>query len=100
MNAELRPSSLQLVAQLEALLGKEHVLTDATERTFYSTDIYHAGELPLAVVRPATTAERDIGSDLNLLINPFCTSSAKPDAVNVAPKTTVCVKIPAMRNSR
>ena len=35
MNAELRPNTSQLVAQLEALLGKEHVLTDATERAFY-----------------------------------------------------------------
>lgn len=57
MNAELRPASSPLVGQLEALLGKEHVLTDVTERTFYSTDIYHAGELPLAVVRPASTAD-------------------------------------------
>jgi len=57
MNAELRPASSPLLGQLEALLGKEHVLTDATERAFYSTDIYQAGALPLAVVRPSSAAD-------------------------------------------
>ena len=31
---------------------------------------------------------------------PFLTSSASPAPVIVAPKMTVCAKIPAMRNSR
>lgn len=46
-----------LIERLESLLGREHVLRDENERRFHSTDIYHAGELPLAVLRPATTAD-------------------------------------------
>jgi FAD/FMN-containing dehydrogenase len=57
MNAELAASSPALLAQLEALLGREHVITDPTECEFHSTDIYSAGHLPLAVVRPASTAD-------------------------------------------
>jgi FAD/FMN-containing dehydrogenase len=57
MNAELSPSTSPLLAQLESLLGRQHVLTDTTERRFYSTDIYGEGQLPLAVLRPASTAD-------------------------------------------
>ncbi len=57
MNAELRPASHPLVDRLQSLLGRDHVLTDPVEREFYSTDIYRAGQLPLAVVRPASTAD-------------------------------------------
>jgi FAD/FMN-containing dehydrogenase len=57
MNAELAASSPALLAQLEALLGRGHVITDPIEREFHSTDIYSAGQLPLAVVRPASTAD-------------------------------------------
>lgn len=47
----------ELLRKLASLLGSEHVLTDETERRFYSTDIYHEGALPLAVVRPSNTAD-------------------------------------------
>ncbi len=57
MNAEPSPTSPALLAQLESLLGRENVITDEVERRFYSTDIYNAGRLPLAVVRPASTAD-------------------------------------------
>lgn len=57
MNAELQSNSAALLSRLEALLGRDHVLTDATERSFYSTDIYKTGALPLAVLRPSTTAD-------------------------------------------
>ena len=57
MNAQLSPISHPLLAKLEALLGHDHVIVDETERRFYSTDIYNAGQLPLAVVRPATAAD-------------------------------------------
>jgi FAD/FMN-containing dehydrogenase len=33
------------------------VITDPVECEFHSTDIYSAGQLPLAVVRPASTAD-------------------------------------------
>lgn len=46
-----------LLARLEALLGREYVLTDPQEREFFSTDVYRSGELPLAVVRPGSTRE-------------------------------------------
>ncbi len=51
-------------------------------------------------VRPASTAIRAMGRDRKRLMIPFCMSSAMPAPVNVAPNITVCVKIPAMRNSR
>ena len=51
-------------------------------------------------VRPTRTAERDIGSDRNRSMMPFFMSSASPAPVKVAPKTTVCAKMPPMRNSR
>ena len=57
MNAELKTAADTLVSRLESLLGREHVLTDTTERSFYSTDIYHAGALSCAVVRPASAAD-------------------------------------------
>ena len=57
MNAELSPRDPSLLSRLESLLGREHVITDATERSFYSTDIYGEGPLPLAVLRPASTAD-------------------------------------------
>lgn len=55
MNAELNTSEHSVVTRLRALLGAANVLTDATERRFYSTDIYSEGLLALAVVRPAST---------------------------------------------
>ena len=51
-------------------------------------------------VRPASTADGDIGSVRNRSMMPFCMSSAMPAPVIVAPNTTVCAKIPAIRNSR
>lgn len=44
-------------AELERLLGREHVLTDPAEREFYSTDVYRSGEPPAAIIRPASTEE-------------------------------------------
>jgi FAD/FMN-containing dehydrogenase len=57
MNAELQDKTHTLVTRLESLLGREHVLTDAVERSFYSTDIYKTGALPAAVVRPTNAAD-------------------------------------------
>lgn len=54
MNDTLAPSVL---AQLQSLLGAENVLTDHADREFHSTDVYSAGQLPLAVVRPASAAD-------------------------------------------
>lgn len=51
-------------------------------------------------VRPTSTAPGCIGSVRKRSMTPFCMSSAIPYPVNVAPKTTVCAKMPAMRNSR
>ena len=64
MNAELSPSEHPVVPRLAALLGAANVVTDATERRFYSTDIYSAGQLPLAVVRPTST--NDVSQILHL----------------------------------
>lgn len=46
-----------LVEALAGLLGRENVITAPSEREFYSQDVYRKGELPLAVVRPASTTE-------------------------------------------
>jgi FAD/FMN-containing dehydrogenase len=45
------------VVQLASLLGREHVLTDRTEREFFSQDVYRSGALPAAVIRPASTEQ-------------------------------------------
>ncbi|MEZ5459163.1 MAG: FAD-binding oxidoreductase [Steroidobacteraceae bacterium] len=57
MHADAASSPQALLHRLEALLGREQVLTDPAELEFHSTDIYAAGQRPLAVVRPASTAE-------------------------------------------
>ena len=57
MNAQLQLDDAQLLQRLSSLIGHDHVLTDRAEREFYSTDIYRAGVTPLAVLRPASTAE-------------------------------------------
>lgn len=57
MNAELSPQLPAVLNQLESLLGRENVISDETERRFYSTDIYREGRLPIAVLRPASTAD-------------------------------------------
>jgi FAD/FMN-containing dehydrogenase len=57
MHAKVEPSFHPIVARLAAIVGDANVLTDVTEREFYSTDIYRAGKLPCAVVRPASTGE-------------------------------------------
>jgi len=59
MNANPQVESVgsDLLRQLHALLGQQHVITDVAEREFYSTDIYHSGETALAVVRPGSSAD-------------------------------------------
>jgi FAD/FMN-containing dehydrogenase len=57
MHAQVTSPRHPILAQLESLLGSANVVTDATEREFFATDIYAAGKLPLAVVRPASTAD-------------------------------------------
>ncbi len=50
-----------------------------------------------AIVRPASTAERAIGSERNRSISPLRRSSASPTAVFTAPNATVCTKMPGIR---
>jgi FAD/FMN-containing dehydrogenase len=57
MHAQVSPQHHPAVARLQALLGREHVLLDAADREFYSSDIYNSDRVALAVVRPATTAD-------------------------------------------
>ncbi|MBW7930716.1 MAG: FAD-binding oxidoreductase [Gammaproteobacteria bacterium] len=46
-----------IVEALGRAIGREHVLGDPADREFYATDVYSAGALPMAVVRPGSTAE-------------------------------------------
>ncbi len=57
MHAQVSPANHPVVARLTALLGREHVLLDKTDREFYSTDVYNADKTALAVVRPGSTAD-------------------------------------------
>lgn len=41
----------------EDLFGKEHVLSEASDRIFYSSDLYQSGETAELVIAPASTAE-------------------------------------------
>ena len=49
-------------------------------------------------VRPSTSADRAIGSDLNRSIKPFFISSANPEAVAAKVKATVCTNIPGINS--
>ena len=49
-----------------------------------------------AEVRPASTAERAMGSARKRSIRPFCRSSDRPTAVLTAPNMTVCTKMPGI----
>ena len=51
-----------------------------------------------AAMRPASTAERAIGSERKRSMMPFCRSSARPTEVAEVPKTIVCTMIPGIRN--
>ncbi|CAB4673114.1 unannotated protein [freshwater metagenome] len=53
---------------------------------------------PSPKVRPKTSAEREIGSDLKRSINPLVMSSASPDAVAASVKAVVCTKIPGINS--
>lgn len=57
MNAQVQINDAELLNRFAALLGHAHVVTDPKEREFFSTDIYRQGVLPLAVLRPASSAE-------------------------------------------
>ena len=50
-------SSRQLLAQLQQAIGAAQVSTDNAERRLASEDVYRSGHMPLAVVRPRSTAE-------------------------------------------
>ena len=50
-----------------------------------------------ALVRPVSTAERDMGSARKRSISPFCRSSASPMLVLTAPKATVWTNTPGIR---
>ena len=50
-----------------------------------------------AVVRPARTADRAMGSARNRSMSPFWRSSASPMLVCTDPKATVCTKMPGIR---
>ena len=50
-----------------------------------------------ASVRPASTADRAMGSERNRSIRPLCRSSASPMPVAMAPNTAVCTKMPGIR---
>lgn len=50
--------------------------------------------------RPLMTPSRDIGSERRRSMIPSEVSFARPTVVKAALNTTVCVKIPAIRNSR
>jgi glycolate oxidase len=45
------------IGELERVLGKSYVITDRAELEFHSQDVYRAGELPAAIIRPGSTEE-------------------------------------------
>jgi FAD/FMN-containing dehydrogenase len=56
MSANLMQSQ-DVVQKLGSAIGREHVLTDPTEREFHAMDVYNFRELPLAVARPGSVAD-------------------------------------------
>jgi FAD/FMN-containing dehydrogenase len=57
MHAQVSPQNHPAVTRLQSLLGREHVLLEATDREFYSSDIYNSNKTALCVVRPASTSD-------------------------------------------
>lgn len=58
MQTSLDPESRQvLLDNLRQALGAEQVITDDSTRRLVSEDVYRSGHLPLAVLRPRSTAE-------------------------------------------
>lgn len=55
MHAKVEATSHPIQPQLAAIVGAENVLTSASDREFYSTDIYRtSGNIAVAVVRPSS----------------------------------------------
>ncbi len=52
-----RTTSHDVLARLTALLGSEHLLTDAATRAVYGSDVFYKGEPPIAVARPASVVQ-------------------------------------------
>ncbi|MBT8422192.1 MAG: FAD-binding oxidoreductase [Gammaproteobacteria bacterium] len=46
-----------IIGQLTAAIGSEHVLTSDADRDFYAMDVYNQRELPIAVVQPGSLDE-------------------------------------------
>ena len=57
MDAGLVTGGSGLIADLVQVLGRERVVTDAGELAFHSEDVYRRGEMPVALIRPADTAQ-------------------------------------------
>lgn len=55
MNAEPALKSGDLIDSLTEILSPERVITDLEERRFYSADVYSAGAVCAAVIRPSDT---------------------------------------------
>jgi len=47
--------SAQLIADLERIVGREHVAADEASRRFVASDFFQTGEMPSCVVVPGTT---------------------------------------------
>lgn len=55
---QLMPGAVDgAIAELQRLLGRDHVLTALADREFYATDVYRRGEPPAAIIRPGSTEE-------------------------------------------
>ncbi|MCX7050617.1 MAG: FAD-binding protein, partial [Proteobacteria bacterium] len=55
------------IAALRSLLGEDRVVTDRAELEFHSQDVYRAGLLPAAIIRPRDTDE--LSRALRLIAN-------------------------------
>jgi FAD/FMN-containing dehydrogenase len=55
--SDIEAAPADLIPALQEAVGGDRVIVDESERRFYSTDVYRAGELPAAVVRPRSVEE-------------------------------------------
>jgi FAD/FMN-containing dehydrogenase len=56
MSANLLESK-DIISQLRAVCGPDHVLTDDADREFFAMDVYSFREMPIAVVQPGSVSE-------------------------------------------
>ena len=97
---------MTLLATLTRHVGRDHVLTSDADRLFYAHDVFRAGELPDAVVRPGTVeacaqpVSSMIGKASISARRPMVGPSEAPLMIATTPERAIPLWISSTPNSR